>query len=745
MGKKSRRKEQRGKITTEEKVNNSEVNVKNEEQKFLNTKHLVWQGIFVCLLAYGICLAFRLIELPAWSSPAFEFNGQYLMATHDAYTWLAGSKEISRRAGTALSEMIGFLHELTGFNLANIGFWLPTIFAPLASLPLALLAWNERQPEAGIVSGVMAAGCLGFFMRTRLGFVDTDIFALFFPLAIACSLIVWLSVLCRKNWLPTKDIETENSVNSFTFMLEALGIGLLIQGYDYFYGKIQVALALVGLAFLVGLVFTFKKYLRLLIFGFSLILVSGLGGWTGFFLGLVACAIFFYRPPAWQHWLYVGIFTGLALLLAGEDILNILMGAMDKILGYAKISSSEITSNSSFKLPSIQQSVREAQNLNWGAMASRTAGNWGLFCGGVLGFAYLIWRRPLFLIFLPLLGLGLASVKLGNRFSMYGGAALGLGLAFGVNQVFLDLKQKSIRRWLVQIVLCILVLWPLWKVSKNLSPAPILTEVYAKTFVDLKEKASKNAQLWQWWDYGYAGQYFAERRVFGDGGQHDGKYLYPLAQVHATSSLLQANQLMKFTLKSQMEQYRQMEKNGSLSHTKAKIINYPGDPVKELRNMSPQKAQAFVESLKTKKKDWPNNLPEQYFLVSWENLRLAYWISYYGTWDLVSGQANPGKIEQVQGQVQFNMEQGTMRLSRGQIRLNALDIIDSQNSRHLVWPNGSGIYAIMNRLSNELYIMDSKIYNSMMVQMLIAEPEKFNDHFELVVDHYPWNRAYRVK
>ena len=41
--------------------------------------------------------------------------------------------------------------------------------------------------------------------------------------------------------------------------------------------------------------------------------------------------------------------------------------------------------------------------------------------------------------------------------------------------------------------------------------------------------------------------------------------------------------------------------------------------------------------------------------------------------------------------------------------------------------------------------MDRTIYKSMMVQMLIAEPVEFKPYFELVADHYPWARAYRVR
>ncbi len=742
MGRKSRKKAQRKKAESRKEEGESpEVGSVYAP----SPRHLVWQGVFVCILGYAITLLFRLLELSGWGNPAFHFQGQYLMATHDAYVWLAGAEELNRKTGSGLSGFLKFLHDLTGFNVANVGFWLPVIFAPLAALPLGVLAWFKKQPEAGVVCGIMSAGCLGFLLRTRVGFVDTDIFALFFPLAVAAGLIVWLSALCRNHWLRRKSVYPDISNRVLWFLLGAVGIGLLVQGYDFFYGKLQITLALIGVSFVLGLFLTPRQRYHTLVLGVAVLVSSSLGGWIGLILGLLACAVLLYRPEAWDKWSFIGVFAVLVLILCGGDLFSIFSSALEKTLSYAKISSSE-SSGTALDLPAILQSVREAQNVNWDAMVSRTAGNWWLFWLGVSGYIYLVFRRPVYLVWLPLLGLGIASVKLGNRFAMFGGSAFGLGIALGINRLLLDLKQPQWRRWIVQAGLCLFVLWPLWNAADSLRPSPILPKAYAKTFADLREKAPRDAQLWQWWDYGYAGQYFAHRRVFGDGGQHSGDYLYPLARVHATSSPLQAAQIMKFTLKTQMEQYREMEKNGSLSHTEAKAPNYPGDPVKKLREMGPEKASAFISSLKKKDREWPKDLPEQYFVLSWENFRLAYWITNYGTWDLVTGNSSPGKLQRVKGQVKIDSNKGKLHFKNGNaVPVDSADMITPQGTRRREWSNPGSVHLILNKLSKELYLMDDKVYNSLMVQMLIGNPARFEDNFELVVDHYPWNRAYRVK
>ena len=164
-----------------------------------------------------------------------------------------------------------------------------------------------------------------------------------------------------------------------------------------------------------------------------------------------------------------------------------------------------------------------------------------------------------------------------------------------------------------------------------------------------------------------------------------------------------------------------------------------------LKEMGPQKAQGFVESLKTSKRDWSRDLPKQYLVLSWENLRLAYWISFYGSWDLVTGESNPGQIQRVKGNVQFDLENGKMKRQDRNIPLSTLDVINKEGVRSFSWSSGRGAHAVLNRLSKEMYLMDGKMYNSMMVQMLVKDPEELEDNFELVVDHFPWNRAYLAK
>jgi len=697
--------------------------------------------IFSLLITYALCVSLRLVEYPAWQTPYFQVGGEKLMATHDAYAWLAGAKGINRYAGAPLAELVASISHCTGISPGNVGFWLPALLAPLVIVPIVLLGLAFGQSEATLVPAIMAGTGIGFLLRTRLGFLDTDVLTLFFPLTVGSGLVVWLSEMCRSTW-KFKDRESEEK-GLFKFFFVAVLIGILIKIYLWFYSSgSSIALSLLGMALILSLVLGYIQLRLHILLGFLILYLVAYGGWVTFLVTLCFLLAVVWKSDflKQKRVLVVLFIIGSGLLFTHTNILAQIGSAFYSFLKYTKVFPSEMLNSTSLHLPTVVQSVREAQNVNWTQLISRISGNWILFAGGLAGLVYLAWKRPLMLIFLPLLGLAIASVKLGNRFTMYGGVVIGLGLGFGLNSFLLYFKQPLFRRILIHLALALLVGWPSFSIMKNLRAAPVLPAIYAQTFLELKGKADYKAQLWQWWDYGYAGQYYAERETFGDGGRQSGPWLYPLAKVHITSSPLQANQVIKLVATTLDSQDKKLVSTDGI-----KAVLYQGDPIKFLKDLGPQKAESFIFSLAQEEKSWPSGLPEQYFIVSWENLRLAYWISYFGNWNLLTGKTVPGKIRRLNGVVNFDLKNGVIKFGQRLIKIRALDVIDQGGTRHFEWSNTRNLYALMNQFSKELYLMDKTIYKSMMVQMLISDPGQFKPYFELVIDHYPWSRAYMVK
>jgi len=393
-------------------------------------------------------------------------------------------------------------------------------------------------------------------------------------------------------------------------------------------------------------------------------------------------------------------------------------------------------------LPTFLQSVREAQPVKWNQIGRYIAGyNW-IFLPGLAGYMYLTWKRPLFLIFLPFLMAGLAGVKLGERFAMYGGVVVALGVGFGAA---LLLQKMGIRKTLRAGFLGLLslaLLWPIAATILRMEPRRVVPPSYAKAMVELKSLSSPDARIWSWWDLGFATQYYAHRASFSDGHRQNHKFRYPLGLVYMTTSPLQAAQVMKLATKNQ-KAHITTDKFDTVTKLWAPYLR---DPLGELPNMDKHDAQSFLDGLAKKPLQWPKNLREQYLAFSWDMLRSSYFINHFGTWNLNSDQP-----DQLKGFLGFTINdpidkaKGLIKVRGRTLPMQFWREMGETGTRSLSWPHRRGIYGLLNKDSGRGYLVDKRLYQSMMVQMLISKPANFEKYFELVIDRAPNIRVYRLK
>jgi dolichyl-diphosphooligosaccharide--protein glycosyltransferase len=693
----------------------------------LNTEFALTLGLIIFT-----AISVRLAEYPLWLDPAYFVNDEHLMATHDAYTWLAGAKEIGNYIAHPFSQLLAFMHDATGLDLATLGFWSPIILVPLLAVPVSLLARQLGIPEGGLVFGILTTSGLGYLVRTRLGFCDTDLVSLIFPLGITCILAAGLA---QKRYE-----ENEPFFLSRYELLGTLAAGIMGKLAVLTYpSNATILFTLYALAVVLGFFIVPKFRREALACAVLLMFALSFSGWSGSLIAGLWIGWRMQRPvdlPATLHWICFSFIFGAVLFLG--DIHGVIWLMVQKLFFYAKLTTPELNNaTSALKLPEIAQSVREAQKLDWALIGPRMGGNWTIFILGMLGFCLACWRKPALLIFLPFLALGLASMKLGNRFAMYGTVGVGMGLGLGLSEFMTILNQSQGRRWIAQLTMACVALWPSAQFMAEVRPVPVLPKVYAETFVELQELTEPDALLWQWWDYGYAAQYYAERATMGDGSRQTGPWLLPLAMVHCAQDARQAAQLMRYFGQVTVE-------SGSRNQTDRQIALFKGNPVSNLLQMPAQDAKSFLAGLGTSPTSIPTDV-SNYFTVSWENLRLAGWISYYGHWDMVAATSQPGKIQQVSGDIRIDSASGGLILQGQTVPLDSLDVIQSDGDRHFTWPNGTGMHAVINQYSRQVFLMDAKMYRSMMIQMLIKPATDFADEFELILDRSPWNRVYKVR
>ncbi|MDO9582817.1 MAG: STT3 domain-containing protein [Desulfomicrobium sp.] len=687
--------------------------------------------LLALILVVFTTISVRLAEFSFWQNDGLSVMGERLMATHDAYAWLAGAKDIGNYTGNPFSSLLAFLHHVTGMELSEVGFWSPVMLVPLLAVPACLLAWSLGRPEGGLAFGILVTSGLGFLVRTRLGFCDTDLISLLFPLSVSCFLAAWL--------IRMRESAQRPAALSISDALPAAAIGLLgwIGVYSY---PGNVSLMFTTCVLGAALIFLFVPAERRegAATGLLLVFAMTFAGLIGTLLAGV-WMIWRMRGPALStNFRLLGWVLVVAVVLVLADTHEKVWWIVQRLFFYAKTSAPDlVNATTAIRLPEIAQSVREAQNLDWGLLGPRMGGNWVVFVLGLFGFGFAAWRRPVLLLFLPYLALGIASVKLGNRFAMYGTVAIGMGLGFGVSELMVVLKQSQGRRWIAQLTVACVALWPSAQFMSEVQPVPVLPKVYAETFMELRDTVEPDALLWQWWDYGYAAQYYAERASMGDGGRQTGPWLYPLARVHCTDSSAHARSMIQYF-------GHVVQREGRKSSADPVISLLAGNPVAELMQMDAPLARDFLDNLRANPQSWPE-APPQYLILSWENLRLASWISYYGNWDIASGSSSPGKIQQVRGEIRLDSAAGLLVINGNSTPVDSMDVVEAEGAKHFQWPHGTGTHVVINQMSRQVFLMDAKIYRSMMVQMLLRPASDFSDEFSLVVDNYPWARAYKVR
>ncbi|MGE4554063.1 MAG: hypothetical protein AB7D57_13205, partial [Desulfovibrionaceae bacterium] len=378
--------------------------------------------------------------------------------------------------------------------------------------------------------------------------------------------------------------------------------------------------------------------------------------------------------------------------------------------------------------PSVIQSIIEAKLVGLGKVLMRIGPTPWISALGVVGFLWVCWRRPLAVFLLPLLVLAVLGMKMGIRFTMFGGpmVALGLGvpLSWGVRRLPETWAGRARLEPALQVLLGVLLLIPLAVRYADEPPTPVLSKPHAEALLELADKAPAGAEVWTWWDWGYATQFYARRMTPVDGGLHDGRHMYPVALALTTTSLRQANNLIRY----------------------AAAQGY--DPAKAWDGMSGAAVRDLLDGLKNDTLETPG-IPTQYLVAAWANLGISEWITYFGSWDLVRGEGVRGRAERLSRAFRLDPRYGAVVFEDGSpsVAVSSVDLLDGGSYKHRdFFTNLSGPHLVLNKERREAFLLDDTVYYSTMVQLLVVDPSdpSVRRNFELVVDRSPYVRIYRV-
>ena len=731
------------------------------------------RGLFWGLLTLGLAFGLRMMEWPCWQNPEYRLGSEWLLATHDAYHWVAAAEGFGLGVGHPMAEMLRLMAQALHTYPAAVAFWFPAVLASLVAVIVFAWVWALGSMEAGVAAGLITSLAPGFLARTLLGYYDTDLVTLFFPLLMTLAPACWAMRYMLLPRMILRRLALGSGLKAAQRLwgergadeahLERLGNPLrwqwvLLLGasgviswwtqewhsvfpYLIRYNVVLLALmALVmaprgrrGILLLGGLAYALPTLGGPAGFGFSLILLLA-GSKAGRGLRHLLC-----RP------LVLALFwLGAAVLLVQGEILATLINHANAYLKH----SGDVRSTGegmSLVYPSVAQSIIEVQDLSFAALFPYFHPWMEAAIVGLAGFVLVLFRRPGALFLLPLAALGLLSTKLGGRMVMFGApvVAVGLPLYWLLQRLLRADLRGAVAGAATSCILLALLVAPFADMIQAISQGPIINRRHAEALTRARTMTPEDAKLWLWWDWGYAAHHFARRSTIADGAQHAGPSLYLPAAVFATDNARFARQLIRYT---------------------AKMGNEPGNVFEGLDGRA---AQALMDKLRSPETPLVEAKGRLFVVVSFEMLRLGFWISNFGNWNFVTRQGEGGALSIVPQALAYRLDTGEVRLegSTSTIYPSSISVFEETGvtRRNYVqeWfdahPKATpeeqkeflsgrrNVNFLFNRVTDEKLAVDQGLYNSLMVQLLVGDPQdpRFSPYFKLVYDNV-FARIYEV-
>lgn len=737
--------------------------------------HYWLRGLFWGLLTLGLAFGLRMMEWPCWQNPEYRLGSEWLLATHDAYHWVAAAEGFGLGVGHPMAEMLRLMAQTLHTYPAAVAFWFPAVLASLVAVIVFAWVWALGSMEAGVAAGLITSLAPGFLARTLLGYYDTDLVTLFFPLLMTLAPACWAMRYMLLPRMILRRLALGSGLKAAQRLwgvrgadethLERLGNPLrwqwvLLLGasgviswwtqewhsvFPYLIRYNVVLLALMalimaprgrrGVLLLGGLAYALPTLGGPAGFGFSLILLLA-GSKAGRGLRHLLC-----RPLVLAL-----LWLGAAVLLVQGEILTTLINHANAYLKH----SGDVRSTGegmSLVYPSVAQSIIEVQDLSFAALFPYFHPWMEAAIVGLAGFVLVLFRRPGALFLLPLAALGLLSTKLGGRMVMFGAPVVAVGLTLPLYWLLQRLLRADLRGAVAGVatscILLALLVAPFADMIQAISQGPIINRRHAEALTRARTMTPEDAKLWLWWDWGYAAHHFARRSTIADGAQHAGPSLYLPAAVFATDNARFARQLIRYT---------------------AKMGNEPGNVFEGLDGRA---AQALMDKLRSPETPLVEAKGRLFVVVSFEMLRLGFWISNFGNWNFVTRQGEGGALSIVPQALAYRLDTGEVRLegSTSTIYASSISVFEETGvtRRNYVqeWfdahPRATpeeqkeflsrrrNVNFLFNRVTDEKLAVDEGLYNSLMVQLLVGDPQdpRFSPYFKLAYDNV-FARIYEV-
>lgn len=499
--------------------------------------------LLVCaLVVYGLSVYKKEANYADWlKNHEGYFVGEVTaMTTMDAYHWLKMARDLDAgylgkgldnptkgypdqveyHDANLLARMISLTAGFTAGDYYRAGLLLVSILGGLFVFPLFVYFHRLGYGAAAVMGGLVGMFSNAYYRRSAMGFVDTDLLNLFFPLAIACFVLL---------------IDKNRSDGRNLVLAGAAGINMYL--FNWWYEQPGI--------FLVYLFF-------------------------------ILMYLLFLRWP-WRRLLPV-----LAVFTLTSGPVYVLQSVNSIRVFWQAYFSPPATGG--IVWPDVMLLISEAQQPGMMGALNTVHGSLFLVCAGLLGLGYLYLRhfREMLLV-TPLVLLGLWSLSGPIRFAMYLAPFVGVGVGVLIVVILrhgvpvLKGREPAVSSISV-VVMAVLFFSTSGQTSLNWQPRPSLSAETTRAMLEIKNLVPQHSAMLSWWDMGYPLMEIGDFATFHDGSLHGGLRTTLIGKALAAQQQQDMVSLLAYLEDHGFESLQQQIDAGQLSADEllALVFNYSG-------------------------------------------------------------------------------------------------------------------------------------------------------------------------
>ncbi|SFV66007.1 Oligosaccharyltransferase PglB [hydrothermal vent metagenome] len=606
--------------------------------------------------------------------------------------------------------------KFTPFSLETVTLYLPTVISSMVVIPIILIARLYKLTLWGFFAALLGSIAWSYYNRTMTGYYDTDMFSAMAPMFILYFLM--------------------KSTIDFN-LKSALYAAIAISIYPLLYDQGQAIIYAMGIIYTAYMLFyhrendvTYKSLILLFLALIPFHLSAPLEYIVDIALVVITYFLLLKSEIETKKLMLISLVLFIAFMIFG-DVLSLIW---HKIYSYTITG----TDKSGLHFFAVNQTVREAGHIPFKTFANRISGSEvGLFIA-MLGYLVLLFKKPAFLLALPLVGIGGFALFGGLRFTVYAVPIAAMSAVYLFFFIGEYIKNSKVKYAFIALATAFMIYPNITHIIGYKVPT-VFNKAEVKDLVALNKIATDKDYTLAWWDYGYPIWYYSDTSTIIDGGKHDHDN-YIISKIMFSDSSVQVVNLARLAVETYVDS------------------NYSIISDTLLKDKNPNQ---LMSDLKETNFKLPKKTRDVYLYLPFRMINILPTVGVFGNLNLENGKkernivfypASPikqrGSMISLSNGIALDIAKGVASLGKRKIPVNHFDIavLDKNGQTRVesnIFHSDAGFSVVYLKSYNKMIFMDNKTYNSTFVQMfMLGHYDK--KLFKLVVSS-PYTKIYKLK